>query len=263
MGRAGPEMKDARRSRPVRDIVVQVLVIAGVGVAMFQLGHGYGDMPECGAGDYFLDPIFWIERLAVGGLVVCVAGASIIGLTRGPSTWIGPVLLVLGAVGGAMLGVAVAEAQNGCSRFRPDSQVLTAAYVVLPIALVCAVGALAVSGSRRVDGPAMPWGSGDPARVIPPPGMDLVGRYQVLGSGVQGLPPGTLIWAAVSTDELALLDAAGTPGLGLPRSDLQVALVGDTTRLRQADLDLLLLTPADGGAADALVRAVAGVRAVA
>jgi hypothetical protein len=263
MGRAAAEMNDVRTSRSVQGIGVQILVIAGVGVAMFLLGRSYGDMPDCGTGDHFLDPIFWIERLAVGGLVVCVAGASIIGLTRGPSIWIALALLVLSAVGGAMLGVAMAEAQNGCSRFRPDSQVLTAVYVVLPIALVCAVGALAVSRSRRVEEPTVPWGTGDPARVTPPLGMELVGQYRVLRSGVQGLPSGTLVWAAVSLDELALLDAAGTPGLELRRGDLDVALTGDMTRLRQGDLDLLLLTPADSGAADALVRAAAGVRPVA
>ena len=56
MGRA--EMSSARRSRSVRGICVQALVIAGTGVAMFLLGRSHGDMPECGTGDYFLDPVF-------------------------------------------------------------------------------------------------------------------------------------------------------------------------------------------------------------
>jgi hypothetical protein len=84
--------------------------------------------------------------------------------------------------------------------------------------------------------------------------MHLVGCYRVLQTGVQGLPPGSLVWVAFSDDEVALLDSSGTPGLRLSRGALDATVEGGATRLRQGELDLPLLAPREGPAADALVR---------
>ena len=233
-------------------LLVQAFAIVAAGAAELALGLSFAEVPEC-TGTYFLYPVFWLERLAVGSLVISVAAAVVI-VVAGRAA-VGPALVLLVAVQvmAAMLGTAVAEAQNGCSLIRPDSQVLTAMYVVLPIALSCAAIAHTVAG--RAGRPEPRWEPG--ARpVMPPPGMRLVGAYRVVQSGVAGLPPGSIVWAACSDDELALLDSFGEVGLRLAREGLRVAVEGGATRLFQGRLSLLLLAPLEGVAGNALVTAL-------
>jgi MFS family permease len=236
--------------RAIRALVA-VVAVAACSLVVGAAATGFGTMPECGTGSYFLYPM---EPMAgVGGATfmatVCGATVIVVALPR----WRGRavLLLVIAQTMAAAAGAALSEAANGCSVWRDHSYAEPAAWIAGFVGLV--VGTVIVLIDRAVRVPAQPFD----IALLPavPEGARGAGDYRVRRTEVAGVQRGAAVRLALTSEALLVLTAAGVAAR-FDRSLVAVDLDGETTIVAVDRYRLLELRPLGDTDAITLIRAL-------